>query len=463
MKNRSDEKYQQHVRETAGDYAVKRNRMFDNIAKVVTLVIAIILWLYVGTSVDVTAEETFDMIPLTVQGGEDLEAQDLAVLSMSYDTLNVTLKGTRSALSSVTNSNLTAYVDLSGIDAANVYTLPVSFKLPSGVTLAKEPADVVVTVDRLDTCLFAVDGSLFAVNSWMVTDSCYIDFDNATADVDYLLVEAPSLLMSKVASVRIVANTAIPLTGTSDLSASVEVIDAAGNALTDTQITVKAYQGGVVANGSLRGGTLKKQISVHIPVVKEKTVPVVLTDSEGILSSAITMNPATVLIKGSPEAVDAVSSFDLGSFSAKNIVNAENGVASLYCSVKALPQGITSATLADGSAFTTAVAQVAVGGTYELTVPRSLVTVVGGEALLVDDVITLTVRTDGDETYFLLLENNIAAGKGGVSLVVNLTDMDLVGEIEAPVTVIFSAEYEGKVYEIYSEDTPYTATVRPIE
>jgi predicted dehydrogenase len=53
----------------------------------------------------------------------------------------------------------------------------------------------------------------------------------------------------------------------------------------------------------------------------------------------------------------------------------------------------------------------------------------------------------------------IAQGKGGVTLAVNVEDLDLAREVKAPVTVVFTGEYSGKVYEIFPNGEPYTVTV----
>lgn len=468
MKRSKDEEYKRHVEETGGDYTVKKSKVLDNIAKVVTLILAFFIWLYVISTTDVAVNETFDLVPIDLQGTESIQANGLAVHSMDFDRINVTLTGTRNALSKVNGDNLSAYVDLSDVREPGVYSRTVKFNMPSGVALAMPSESVQITVDRRETAVFSADAAKLHIDSWSVAEFCRIDRERSAVDIDYVVVDGPSMVLSRVADIRIRSNTTVTLSTNSDVSAVIDLIDKEGNVITDSSLSVKAYQGGSIEGGSLTGGVYRSTVSVAISLIKEKTLPLVAKDSDGFLTSGqITLSPATVVVKGSPAAVDALDALELPSFSAKNLTGVKTNLAYLTLESAGLPEGITEITTTEGVVFADGIvraeARIAVGETYRLTIPKSYVTIIGGEAALVDDSITLTLRTTGDETYFLLLEQQIQNGAPGINLVVNLTDIHVGVQTVAPVTVIFSSEFEGKVYEIFAKDAPYTATVKAIE
>lgn len=466
---RETEEYERHVRETGGDYDVKKSRTWDNIAKALTLVIAFLIWLYVVTTNTDTQNATFDLIPIDLVGVEAMTEKGLAVQNMDFDRVNVTLKGTRQALSDVTAENISAYIDLSGITTPGDYPLIVKYNLPSGVAIDSPAETVQVTVDRLSSTVFTVDQSKIKLDSWTVAEDCYIDFGKSVVDINYVVVEAPTMVLSRVADVRVRSNNTVTLSTNSDVSAVVEVVDKNGNVITDPSITLKAYKGGAITeSGSLSGGVYRSDVSVSISLVKEKTIPLIATDSDGLIpSEQITITPAEVVVVGSPAVVDSLSAVDLGTFSAKKLVETENGVAVLHFEKTDLPEGINTVSESNAQKIldnaVSATVEVRVGKTHELEVPNSYVTVVGGKAELVGDSVKLSLRSVADEAYYLLLEQRIQSGEGGISLVVNLNGLNVLTQTVAPITVIFSADFEGKVYEVLDEDAPYTVTVKPLE
>lgn len=443
------------------------------VARILTFILAIVIWLYVRTSTNVTVEQNFDVIPVQMQGITLMQEKGLDVYSSSFSHVNVTLKGTHNALSAVNQSNIVAYVDLSDVEEPGEYELTVRFQLPSGVALVNQSEKLSVTVDKTESKIFSVNSSHIYAANFSVADSCTIDFGSAKANIDYVKVTAPTLILSRIETLRLSANATITLTSSSDISATLQFLDKDGKVIVNDSIRSVAYYGGQLnENGAYVGGTVRNQISVNIPLIKEKEIPVRYYDTEGILSdSTVKITPATVTVKGSPEAVDALGAWEIGKFSAKNLIQ-ENGYTTVKRTVTpvGLPDNITAVVIGENTYTDTMpsfTAEVKVGGTYSLTVPKSQINLVGTHTenvAVVDEGVKLTLRTVGDDTYFLLLESSIKAGKGGISLVVNKSDIAWVeGQEQAsvPVTVIFSSDFEGKVYEVWEK--PYRVTVVKVD
>ena len=434
----------------------KKGRILDNIAKVLMVLLAFLMWLYVFSTNDATktVEATFDVVPVSIVGTEEIGKHGLAVLDMSFYNLNITLKGTRGALNNVTGDNLSAYVDLSDISEPGVYVMNVKYSMPSGVALADsvKKEEIEITVDTLSTKSFAVDHTKIMAEKWSLDSSCTIDYERASVNIDYVKFEAPTMLLEKIVDLRLRLNDTVSQSDSVNLSATVEALDETGAVITDRNLRITASRGGVV----------RSQVSVTLPIVKMKEVKLSLHEENGLLSdSMITLSPSTVYIKGAPSAVDSLASLSLGSFSLKDYPH-QNGKVTFEKALSTFPQSVTPVK-SDGSAYEENVLTVGVSVTVlssvTLTVPTSYCKIVGGEATVLDESLQLTLSAVNNATYLYLLQDAIAQGKGGVTLAVNVEDLDLTREVKAPVTVVFTGEYSGKVYEIFPNGEPYTVTV----
>ena len=75
MNQMRNEQFEEKTREVAGDLTVKKNRVFDNIAKAVTLILAIAIGLYV-----VSTNVVEKPVPLTVKEKNGLNFSDYVTL-----------------------------------------------------------------------------------------------------------------------------------------------------------------------------------------------------------------------------------------------------------------------------------------------------------------------------------------------------------------------------------------------
>lgn len=75
MKHMKDERSEAQVRDAEGDITVKKNRALDNIAKVVTLILAVTIWLYV-----VATNVVEKPVPLSVKEKNGLDFSDRVTL-----------------------------------------------------------------------------------------------------------------------------------------------------------------------------------------------------------------------------------------------------------------------------------------------------------------------------------------------------------------------------------------------
>ena len=122
---------------------------------VVSVVMALLLWVYVTMNEGDDYRDTFD-IQVVFSGEEAMrEAQGLIVTEKTRNTVSVTLKGSRREISKLKASDMQAVIDLSTITRPGTnsnYYYTVSFKPEaetSSVTVeSRNPRTVSFTVDR---------------------------------------------------------------------------------------------------------------------------------------------------------------------------------------------------------------------------------------------------------------------------------------------------------------------------
>ena len=278
------------------DYAVKKNRKFDMIARVLAVLAALLLWIYVVSTTTVSEEKDFSLIPVTCSGEESMRSEyGLVVQSISIDTLNVRLMGNRQDLRKVTGEEVKAYVSLAEIDMAGEYELKVYVDVPSGITVVSQSvSQVVVEVDRTAQKKLSVGEQNLSLRGWTLPDGCY--FGNINSSVNQITVEGPTMSLNKVASVELRSDVIGDADESFTVTATPYLLDSKGNIITDSALSIREAG----------------QIKLSVEVLKSKTVPLKLQGKYGYLTdSQYTLSPSTAVIVGDPQKVDATDSLTI--------------------------------------------------------------------------------------------------------------------------------------------------------
>ena len=132
-------------------------RKHDLLPKILSVFAAFCLWLYVYQAVEV--EKEFKDVPISLNGFDT--SLDLDIAAGYQNTVDVTVRGTNSAVGSVEADDISVSVDMSEITSAGTYKLPVVMRLPNGLTEADASSDVLtVTVDKTVTRTISVEPEL---------------------------------------------------------------------------------------------------------------------------------------------------------------------------------------------------------------------------------------------------------------------------------------------------------------
>lgn len=105
-----------------------------NSLKIVSLLAAVCLWLYVMGEVDPEMKTKVNDIPVSMANTEVLMDRGLAAAYDEQITVNATVSGNRSDVNYVKKNGLTAYVDVSECDLG-INEEKISINLPNGISL----------------------------------------------------------------------------------------------------------------------------------------------------------------------------------------------------------------------------------------------------------------------------------------------------------------------------------------
>lgn len=122
----------------------------DKMLKVVSVAIAIIIWLYIFIILDPAQEVTVRNLPIEFVGIEQLHNNGLSVVSESDTELTIKVNGSRKRMGRNNMKSIIAKVDLSDIYREGISTIPVEVVVPFenfGIT-QQDPYSVDVMVEQ---------------------------------------------------------------------------------------------------------------------------------------------------------------------------------------------------------------------------------------------------------------------------------------------------------------------------
>lgn len=131
----------------------------DTFLKIFSIVVAILCWVFIVFVTNPEIEVEISGIPVTLSDHHSIKSNGYIVSTEMTQTVDVKLKGTRSALANINKDNIIAYVDLSGCNKKDSFNLPVNVKLPyeNVKVISKSIYNTTVSVDNYITRSFRLD------------------------------------------------------------------------------------------------------------------------------------------------------------------------------------------------------------------------------------------------------------------------------------------------------------------
>ena len=252
--------------------------------KIISLLSAMVLWMYVMAIVDPEETKLFENIPVTITNKNELNERDLVIYPEQELTTNIYVTGKLSNLKKVTKDDINVYGQINNpLEGNNEIYLKVSTSQRVNYDF-KNPV-MIVTLEKI----ISEDKSIKVD----ITGSGKNNVDNIMLqdNIDKVSISGPRSLVNKVK--RVVGT--VKVSGESNnfsQSIKLEPVDANGKVVEGVELE-------------------KDSVNVNITLLTQKTVPITLKLSDNSESGVnYTMSQNTVTIKGKKDIVDSINNIE---------------------------------------------------------------------------------------------------------------------------------------------------------
>ena len=289
---------------------MKSKSIFDNkIVKILfPLVLAFGLWLYVVTVVSPGSETVIHNVQVSVPSQRILWQRGLMIVSDTELTVDVKLEGNRTDLNNLDKSDIIVEVDLTKIYDAGTHETACNVRVSGNVAAQADPGTVkLVVVERQEKPM------PITVKFEGNTPDNYVK-GKVELDRDTVTIVGPKSLVNTVAEVAVT----VDLNGhKSDIEQTLPIV------LLDNQ--------GAPVNGLAVMDTETEneisEVSVHVPVVMFKELPVIVNLISGGGATAqntkLELSDATISVSGPETILQGMTELVLGSINLAEVEDSE--------------------------------------------------------------------------------------------------------------------------------------------
>lgn len=259
----------------------KTGRKNNNLVpKILCVVAAFFLWLYVMQTESPEYKETISSVTVEITNTAELQqVSGLSVYGKSGNIVDVEVTGKKSAINKLTKDDIHAYIDVSKVKDAGQHALQVFVELPDGLDLVvPSPNTISVYVDETDTVSLPVSEKLESLE--LVTP---YELGEVRFEYDSITVTGPKKKLSELSAAQVTVNMD-GKTSSFTSKCPIDLVDANGK---------KADMSYLITSAN--------EMNVTVPIYVTKEVPVETLFKHGFLSSnnaTITVTPSTLTVKG---------------------------------------------------------------------------------------------------------------------------------------------------------------------
>lgn len=382
-------------------------------AKLLCLLIALVLWIYVMDSENPDWEETFEDVPITLVNTDDIEIDNgLTIYSGYSNTVDITVRGRKNEISDITADDFTVTADVKSIEAVGEYTLPVTVSLEKDAVIASQSVDsVTVLVDKKETVTLDIKTRY----SDLIIESDY-SLGEPDVSVDSITVTGPSRYLSDIDYAEIAIPDLGRVTSSLTVYAKVNLIDKDGGIVTNPFVTMT-----------------HTEVSVTVPVYAYKEVPLSVQYKYGYFNSEnsfVTMSAESVYVKGDAALVNALDSITVTTIDEKKVDDDET------ISVKlVMPDGVENLS---GIEFVDVTVSNIGTTTRQMMLPIDYLVVENpnGAIYSIDDNFISVILRGSDAELYELPYLSVTP-----KLDLSLYDESTVGTVTVPITIEINSEY----------------------
>ena len=261
---------------------------------ILSLVIAFGLWGYVITVDNPEFEKVYYNIPVYFQNEAALTSRGLMITSDSAPKITLRLKGNRSDLNNLNESNINIIADLSRIYDTGTLSLGYSISYPGNV-----PESAITVMDKsMEYISLTVERrvekqvEVVPIYEGTVPEGYLSDKANAVLDYETITVAGPASILNQIDHAQIYVNID-GRTSTLDDVFAYTLCDRGGKAVQVNNVELVTAQPG--------------EVNLMLPIQQVKEVQLALNVIYGggvtAENSQILIDPATILVSGSEESL----------------------------------------------------------------------------------------------------------------------------------------------------------------
>lgn len=265
-----------------------------------SLLIAIVLWVYVTNVEETTTTDTYRGIPVYFVNEDRLEERGLIVGDQDYTSVSATITGSRREMTKFSASDLKVEIDVSEISQATTWRVSYRIKFPSGVDdsdfiIERHPELITYNVEEKATKLVEVRGSF----TGGAAEGYVVESDDMSFSPAFIKVSGTSEELAQIEYAQVAING-------QELSASIQE---------DRPYTLMNAEGEEVEASHVTADVNVVNVTVPVSMLKELDVSVDILNGGGAHSwdCDIDIDPKTVTLSGTVEELAAMNRLNVGS------------------------------------------------------------------------------------------------------------------------------------------------------
>ena len=314
--------------------------------KLLSLAIALIIWLAIVNVNDPLMSRTIHNVPVHIVNGSYIESLGKSYrLDDEYDTITVQVTGNRSAVESLTADNITAEVDLTEIVSLDSDPIMVPVRLTSSATgvseLTSVPDTVKIELEEMvseDFVITGTTGSTKPASGYQVA--------KLSPEYEKVTITGPSSIIDIIDKVEAPVDVT-DMTEDANKRASLVIYDKNGSQLTENQ---RSYLKFNIEVSDVSVGVELYEVLNNVEVTAENYQG---TPSSGYQVTGITVVPNTISVVGDKENLEALKEAGSKIVLDSSLIDVSDAKSSFDIRIddisKQLPEGISLASSSSGS------------------------------------------------------------------------------------------------------------------
>ncbi|MBC5997746.1 hypothetical protein EAI30_12550 [Romboutsia ilealis] len=259
--------------------------------KLISLLSAIVLWMYVMAIVDPQETKLFENIPVTITNLDELDANDFVIYPEVNLNTDIYVTGKLSVLKNISKDDITVYGTMTNLIEGNNGVF-LKANISKGVTYELKPDTIVIPLEKIVEEKRSVDV--------VVTGKYKNNFDSVQLEEDSVKISGPRSLVKEVQKLQ----------ATLDVDENKDIYTTTLNLI---PINDKGQK--------VEGVTMEtSSVNATVSLLVEKNVPInpVFTESSESLST-YELSQNNITIKGKKDIVDNITSINTKAINLKDV------------------------------------------------------------------------------------------------------------------------------------------------